>query len=261
MTDEASGTVRVERRGDILILTLSFPARRNALSLSMRAVLLEVLTEAQTDPACRVIVLTGEAPHFCAGGDITSFGGVTPAAGRVRMQKIHPLIRLMVAGTRPVIAAVEGAAIGAGLAVASACDIVVASQDAKFAIPFAQFGLVPDFGSMWTLVNRIGIGRMKKLVMSGESMTAIEAERIGLVDQLAPAGSALAEALILAEKVAKGAPLAHEMTKAVLARGAASLDDVLAAEADAQGILYGTEDYKEGYTAFLARRPPVFQGK
>ncbi|HUF99895.1 MAG TPA: enoyl-CoA hydratase-related protein [Ilumatobacter sp.] len=256
------GTVATELREDgTLLLTLSYPARRNAISMRMRGELEECFVRAQADSACRSIVLTGDGDHFCSGGDLSSFPGITSSSGRHRMQNLHRVIRLMVAGQKPVIAAVEGAAMGAGLGLAAACDVIVASETARFSAPFARFNLVPDYGAMWTLINRIGIGRTKLLVMSGRTIEGTEAERMGLVDQLAPAGEALSEALELARQVSKGAPLAHEMLKAVLARGPRSLDEVLAAEADSQGVLFGTEDFVEGYSAFFERREPKFMDR
>lgn len=260
MSDQDDGTVLAERRGAVEILTISFPARRNAISLKLREVLHARLVETQGDPSCRAIVVRGDGDHFCAGGDISSFAGVTPAGGRLRLQKLHRSIRLLAAGTKPVIAAVEGAALGAGLGLAAACDIIVASRSAKFSMPFTRFGLIPDYGAMWTLSERIGPGRTKLLVMSGRMIGAEEAERIGIVDQLAEPGSALDDALALAEEIAGGAPLANEYTKVMLARGYGSLDNLLEAEADAQGVLFGTEDFVEGYSAFLERRRPAFRG-
>ena len=260
MSDQDDGTVLAERRGAIEILTLSFPARRNAISLKLREVLHARLAETQEDSSCRAIIVRGDGDHFCAGGDISSFAGVTPAGGRLRLQKLHRSIRLMAAGTKPVIAAVEGAALGAGLGMAAACDIIVASRTAKFSMPFTRFGLIPDYGALWTLAKRIGRGRTKLLVMSGRTIGAEEAERMGLVDQLTEPGSALDHALALAEEIAGGAPLANEYTKVMLARGYGSLDELLDAEADAQGVLFGTEDFVEGYTAFIERRRPAFKG-
>jgi enoyl-CoA hydratase/carnithine racemase len=260
LSNQDDGTVLSERRGAVEILTLSYPARRNAISLNLREILYERLIATQEDPSCRAIIVRGDGDHFCAGGDMSSFDGVTPANGRLRLQKLHRSIRLMTAGCKPVIAAVEGAALGAGLGMAAACDIIVASRDAKFSMPFTRFGLIPDYGALWTIANRIGPSRTKLLVMSGRTIGAEEAERMGVVDQLAEPGSALDDALALAEEIAGGAPLANEYTKVMLARGYGSLDELLDAEADAQGVLFGTEDFVEGYTAFLERRRPVFKG-
>lgn len=258
MSDE--GTVLSARDGAVVTLTLSYPARRNAFSMAMRAVFAERLAEADADPGVRAIVVTGAGEHFCSGADVTSFGGITPPAGRARMQWLHRIIRMMVAGKKPTIAAVEGAAIGAGLGLAAACDVIVAGEGARFAMPTARFNLLPDYGGLWTLANRIGIGRTKLLVMSGRAMPAAEAERIGLVEQLVPTGTALAEAHALAREIAGRAPLAHELLKAALARGPAPLEAMLAIEADGQGVLYGADDYVEGHTSLTEKREPNFKG-
>lgn len=258
---EDKGVVRTERRGQVEIFTLSFPARRNAISMRMRAVLFDDLTRVVDDSECRAIVLTGEGDHFCAGGDINSFGGETPESGRRRMFAIHKILRLIIAGRKPVVAAVEGAAFGAGCSLAAACDIVVAAASARFSCPFNRFALAPDWGAGWTLANRMGSGRAKLLMLTGNVFDAEAAERLGLVDQIAQAGQALEVALELAESIARGAPLSNEMTKSLLARGHASLEESLAAEADAQAVLYGTEDYVEGYTAFREKRSPIFKGR
>lgn len=255
------GTVKVARDGAVTILTMSYPERRNALSLALRAVLMEAMRAAIDDPDCRAIVLTGEGPHFCSGGDITSFEGVTAASGRTRMQRLHPLVRMIVAGETPVIAAVEGAAAGAGLCIAAACDMVVAASDAKFSCTFNKIGLFPDFGAAWTLPARMGIGRAKMLMMAGRVLDAAAAERQGLVEMVVAPGASLAAAIELAQDVARTAPMSVGALKAVLARGPAPLDVVLGAEADIQGVLYATEDFQEGRAAFLEKRTPSFKGR
>jgi 2-(1,2-epoxy-1,2-dihydrophenyl)acetyl-CoA isomerase len=260
-TSAAGGTVKAERVGAVALLTLSYPERRNALSLPLRAVLLEALQAAMTDDACRAVVITGEGSHFCSGGDISSFDGVTPTSGRLRMQRVHPIVRLIVRGEKPVIAAVEGHAAGAGLCLAAACDMVVASREAKFSCTFNKIGLFPDLGGAWSLPLRMGHGRAKMLMMSGRVLSAETAERQGLVELVTDPGRALEEALALAQDVAKTAPLSNGLVKAVLSRGPASLEEVLAAEADAQGVLYGSEDFQEGRTAFLEKRSPTFHGR
>lgn len=262
MSDTPSGgTVKLEQEGPVAVLTLSYPQRRNALSLPLRASMLEKLQAATADPACRVMVVTGEGAHFCSGGDISSFEGVTPVSGRVRMQNVQRLVRLIVQGEKPVIAAVEGHAAGAGLCVAAACDVVVAARDAKFSCTFNRIGLLPDFGGAWSLPARMGVGRAKMLMMSGRVLDAEAAERQGLVELVVDPGQALAEALKLARDMANAAPLSNGCLKAVLAQGPRPLEEVLAAEADAQGVLYGSQDFQEGRQAFLQKRPPSFEGR
>ncbi|MET0181409.1 MAG: enoyl-CoA hydratase/isomerase family protein [Caulobacterales bacterium] len=256
-----TGTVIGAREGSLAILTLSYPERRNALSLALREVLFDEMQHAMADESVRVIIVTGEGGNFCSGGDISSFEGVTPASGRVRMQRIHRVVRLMINGPKPVIAAVEGHAVGAGLCVAAACDIVVAARNARLSCTFNRIGLLPDFGGMWTLPLRMGVGRAKMMMMSGRTIDGEAGERVGLVDLVSEPGAALEDAKALARDIAKGAPLSNEFVKAAMARGPASLEAMLAIEADAQGVLYGTEDLQEGRQAFLAKRPPEFKGK
>jgi len=257
----AGGTVKVGRDGPVTILTLSYPERRNALSLPLRAVLLEVLQAAMEDETCRAVVLTGEGEHFCSGGDISSFDGVTAVSGRLRMQRVHPIVRLIVRGEKPVIAAVEGAAAGAGLCVAASCDMVVAGKGAKFSCTFNMIGLLPDFGAAWALPARMGLGRAKMMMMSGRALGAEAAERAGLAELVTETGGALKAALELAHDVAKAAPLSNGFVKAVLARGPLPLEEMLGAEADAQGVLYASEDFQEGRRAFLEKRKPEFRGR
>lgn len=260
-TPADGGTVLATRHGAVTVLTLSYPARRNALSMPLREALESQLQQAMADAECRALVLTGEGGHFCSGGDISSFGGVTPASGRVRMQRVHRIVRHLVRGEKPVIAAVEGHAAGAGLCIAAACDIVVASREAKLSCTFNKIGLFPDLGGAWSLPMRIGLGRAKLLMMTGRVMDAATAAQQGLVDQLAEPGQALADALAMAQEMCAVSPLSNGMLKSVLARGPMPLEDLLAAETDAQAVLYGSEDFHEGREAFLAKRKPVFKGR
>jgi enoyl-CoA hydratase/carnithine racemase len=261
MTKTDSGTVRSESVGATRVLTLSYPERRNAFSLALRAVLRRELEVALADETCRVIILTGDGGHFCSGGDISSFDGITPASGRARMQNLHHVLRLVVRGEKPVIAAVEGHAAGAGLCLAAACDIVVASREAKFSCTFNKVGLMPDFGGLWSIPARMGLGRAKLLMMSGRVLDAPEAERQGLVEQRSAPGEALKDALALAEEIARTAPLSSALVKAMLAAGPRPLEDVLVSEADGQGVLFGSADFDEGRRAFLEKRAPTFSGQ
>ena len=246
--------------GAVTRLMLNQPERRNALSIPLRAALIERLEAAQADETCRAIIITGAGGHFCAGGDITSMADITGVAGRRRMAQVHRLVRLIVGCEKPVIAAVEGHAIGAGLSLAAICDIVVASQTAKFTCSFNRIGLVPDVGAAWSLPLRMGMGRAKFAMMTGRSLTAAEAERWGLAEMVVPAGEAEGAAMALGGELATRSPLSNGFAKALLARMPRDLDEMLRAEADAQAILYASEDLKEGRAAFLERREPEFRG-
>lgn len=257
---QQGGTVNTYRHGQVWVLELDYPERRNALSLPLRSRLESALLEALGSDDCRVIVLTGSGDHFCSGGDISSFEGVTPAKGRMRMQNVHRLVRLITKGEKPVIAAVEGHAAGAGMSLAADCDIVVASETAKFSCTFNRIGLLPDLGGLWSIPLRMGLGRAKLLMMTGRVVNAQDAQAQGLVEELCPAGKARETAIALGQEIAQYAPLSNGMIKAALARGPMPFEEFLAVETDSQGVLYGSEDFQEGRRAFMEKRKPVFRG-
>lgn len=262
-TDQVSnkGDIIVEKRDAVTILKLNYPEKRNALSMPLRMRLGQALGEALADSGCRVIVLTGVGDHFCSGGDISEFDGVTGLGGRSRMKKTHDMIRQILRSEKPIIAAVEGHAAGAGLCVAADCDIVVASTDAKFTCSFNKIGLLPDLGGLWSIPQRIGLGRAKLLMMTGRTIDAQTAQQYGLVEELCPPSTALETAVKLAAEIAQTAPLSNGFTKSALAHGPQSVDELLALESNLQGVLFGTRDVQEGRTAFLEKRKPVFKGE
>ena len=253
--------VTLTMQDGLAVVTMDYVARRNALSLPLRQKLYERLAEAMESPECRIIVLTGAGGCFCSGGDISSMQGLDGAAGRVRLQRVHRLMRLLLEGEKPVIAAVEGWAVGGGLALAAACDIVVAASDARFACSFNKIGLIPDLGAAYVLPLRMGMGRARYVMMTGDTFDTAKAAEMGLVEQVCEPGQALDQALALAARLARSAPLALGLTKAMLARMPASLDAMLKAEADTQSLLFTTRDFAEGRTAFLDKRKPDFEGR
>lgn len=256
----SKGQVNIHAHGHVRVIELDYPERRNALSVPLRDQLREVVEQAMQDPDCRVLVLTGSGEHFCSGGDISGFDGVTPVNGRARLQRVHQLIRLIVKGEKPVIAAVEGHAAGAGMCLAADCDIVVASESARFSCSFNKIGLMPDLAGLWSIPQRIGLGRAKLLMLTGRVIDAQQAQDFGLVEEVCKKGQALETAMKLAHEIALVSPLSNGMTKAVLARGPISIDDLLALECDVQSMLFGTEDFQEGRTAFMQKRKPQFTG-
>ncbi|MGE0386374.1 MAG: enoyl-CoA hydratase/isomerase family protein [Gammaproteobacteria bacterium] len=251
--------IQIERDGAVAVLTMNQPERRNAFSVALRNTLMEALTDLNGDPACRAIVLTGAGAHFSGGGDIKSFNEQTVTEGRQRLKTgSSRLMPLMIAGAKPIVAAVEGYAYGAGLALAAACDYVVAAREASFSCAFIRMGFVPDLGLMWTLPRRIGLGRARRYMMTGKPFDAVQAEAMGLVDELVPQGGALAQARTVAAELAQAPTLAIELIKAGLADG---LDDVLRHEIDYQSVLLQSEDHAEGKRAFFEKRPPKFTGR
>jgi enoyl-CoA hydratase/carnithine racemase len=249
--------VRSARDAGVLTLTLDYPARRNALAVPLREQLHDLLEAAQGDRAIGAIVLTGAGGTFCSGGDISGMDVQDHASGLERMRRTHRIIRLMVAGRLPIVAAVEGWCVGAGLSVACACDTIVAAEDAKFMAGFGKVGLIADLGLPFTLPARIGNGRARQFFLYGTQVTAPDAERIGLVDHVVPKGGALAKAQDLARFLAAQAPLPIALTKRILAEG---LERALEDERQFQTACFLSADHAEGKAAFLAKREPNFGG-
>jgi 2-(1,2-epoxy-1,2-dihydrophenyl)acetyl-CoA isomerase len=257
-TDTNSGTVDSNTAEGICVLTLNFPERRNALPIPMRVRLLSVLKAALDDPACKVIVLTGAGGNFSAGGDVNSMGGVGAIEGRSRVMFVNQIVRCIIQGPKPVIAAVEGICVAAGMSLAVACDIVVAARNAKFGCAFNKVGLMPDMGAGWVLPQRMGVGRARLLMLTGRMIDGDTALQLGLVEQISEAGKSLADALEIAREIGTRAPLANAFCKSMLGRAPLSLDAYLQAEADAQGLLFGSRDFLEGQSAFLNKRAATF---
>ena len=246
-----------ERNGATAILTLDYPERRNALAMPMRQRLVDALEAIEADRDLRAIVITGAGGTFSAGGDISGMNVTDLAAGRERFRLTHRLVRLLVKGSKPVIAAVEGWCVGAGLSIAMCCDTVVAADDARFAAGFGKIGLVADLGLLHTLPARIGQGRARQVFLYGEQIDAARAEAIGMIDRVVAPGTALQVALARAALFHAAAPLPIAMTKQYLAAG---LDAALEWERDTQSMLFLTADHAEGRAAFLGKRSPIFGG-
>ncbi|MCW3473080.1 enoyl-CoA hydratase/isomerase family protein [Limobrevibacterium gyesilva] len=246
-----------DRIGATAVITLNYPERRNALAVPMRAELVAALERIEADAGVRAVVVTGANGTFSAGGDISGMNVQDLAAGRERFRLTQRLVRLIIEGSKPFIAAVEGWAVGAGLGVALCCDTIVSSDSARFMAGFGKIGLIADFGLLHTLPRRVGEGRARQILMYAEPMDAAAAERIGLIDHVVPAGTALDAALERAAMFADAAPLPIAMTKSWLAQG---LADSLEWERNTQSALFLTADHAEGKEAFLAKRRPSFSG-
>ncbi len=245
------------RDGATAVLTLDYPERRNALAMPMRQRLVDALEAIEADRDLRAVVITGAGGTFSAGGDISGMNVADVATGRERFRLTHRLVRLLIKGSKPVIAAVEGWCVGAGLSIAMCCDTVVAADDARFAAGFGKIGLVADLGLLHTLPARIGQGRARQILLYGEQIDAARAEALGMIDHIVPPGTALQAALARAALFHAAAPLPIAMTKEHLAVG---LDAALEWERGTQSMLFLTADHAEGKAAFLGKRPPVFGG-
>ncbi|MBM3104101.1 enoyl-CoA hydratase/isomerase family protein [Pseudomonas sp. P66] len=247
-----------ETHGSVRLLRFNNPERRNALSVALRGELLLALQAAEHDSRVRSVVISGSAQVFSAGGDLSDMHVHDLSAGRARMQNNAALVLQMVRMGKPLIAAIEGWAVGAGLSVALACDSLVCGATARFAAGFGKVGLLADLGQLYTLPARIGQGRARQILLFGQVVEAQEALRIGLVDQLCEPGAALDTALALASTLEQQAPLPLAMSKTLLAEGLGLLLD---REAELQSQLFLSADHAEGKAAFLGKRAPVFRGQ
>lgn len=254
-------TIIVEKEEGIAKVTLNLPEKLNALDLVMREELKEAFWEFARSADVKAVVLTGAGRAFCAGGDITTMHNVGSPAGRDRLKNVQQLVRAMTTLEKPIIAAVNGAAIGAGFNIVLACDLILASEKAKFSESFARIGLIPDMGGFYFLPQRVGVHRAKELMMTGRIIDAQEAVAMGLVNRQVAHDQLMITAMEMARGLSRGASRALSMIKAALNRWPAGLEEVLEMEANMQAVCFETRDFKEGMKAFLEKRPPVFTGE
>ncbi|GAA4819123.1 enoyl-CoA hydratase/isomerase family protein [Sphingosinicella ginsenosidimutans] len=253
------------REGKIAILTLDRPDRRNAFTRDMRMAMISEIQTLNLDEDCRAVVLTGAGGHFSAGADISNVGKEeapwTLIKTRENMAEVHQLVRAIVASPKLFVAAVEGLAFGGGFALAAACDQVIAAKTARFGAAFCKLGLIGDMGLMWSLKERVGLARAKRIILLGNEVSGEEAGAVGLADEAVETGEALAAAVALANRFVAVAPLSVAYTKASYARGIDDIEDAFACELDYVPILNRTEDFKTAIAAFQTKTRPVFTGR
>jgi enoyl-CoA hydratase/carnithine racemase len=262
--------VLTSRDGAILIVTLNLPDKRNPISdPAVIAALERILGEADSDIGVRAVILTGAGTAFSSGGDLKAMRegrglrASLPAQTRRNYREgIQRLPLLFHALEVPVIAAVNGPAIGAGLDLACMCDVRIASETAVFAESFVKVGIVPGDGGAWLLPRIVGFSKATELALTGETIGADEALRIGLVSRVVPGGELIAAAREVAGKIAANPPHAVRMTKRLLREGqTATLANILEMSAAMQSLAHATRDNDEAMDAFLEKRPPRFTGQ
>jgi len=252
--------VLTARVGAVLTITLNRPEVFNAFNRALHAALRSALEEA-ADPAIRCVVITGAGRGFCAGQDLNEFSEIGRTLREELEETYHPNIRLIRGLAKPVIAAVNGPVAGAGLSLASACDVRVASTAAAFVPGFAGIGLVPDSGGTWFLHRLLGFARALEWMSSNRKLGADEALAWGLVSEVFPAESFELRVAEVAATWAALPTIAVAMTKQLFEHAhTASLEDQLALEAELQQAAIATADFAEGVAAFLEKRPPRFTG-
>ncbi len=256
--------VRFEREGGALVATLVNRTRRNAFTPEMRTALADAIDAAGSDATVRAIIIRGEGEHFCAGADISRIPptqDMTTIAFRERMKDTVRFIRSIASSPKPVIASIEGIAVGGGLALAMACDIVVAAESAKLSSAFAKLGLLPELGSLYTVTQRVGRNRAKRMMLLSEAFSGAQAVREGLADLEAAPGEAFAVALEMARAFEGAAPLATAATKAAFSRPIDTLEEAIQIETDLVPELSKSADFQEGLAAFREKRAPDFKGR
>jgi enoyl-CoA hydratase len=262
MTSDASSTVRLERAGAVATVTLDRPKALNALDEATLRDLARAIRELRRDDAVRAVIVAGAGRAFSAGADVSAMAAMSPADGYALSRLGHDVFGRLEALEVPVVAAVHGVALGGGLELALACDLIVAAEGARLGQPEINLGLIPGFGGTQRLVRRIGLGRARRLVYLGEQVQAAEALAMGLVDRVVPASELAAEAGSLATALATKAPRALAQAKRATA---VATDTDLATgcrfESEAFGVTFASEDRLEGLAAFQQKRPPLWKGR
>lgn len=256
--------LQFEVHDGVATLTMSRPAARNALSTSMKNEFARIVPQLAADKAIRAVILTGEGGTFCAGGDLRGMAEARPAMNietwRDRMIDVQPWMRQLVLLDKPLIAAVDGFAFGAGFSLALMADVVLATPRARFCLSFMRVGLVPDFAAMYTLPRVVGVQRAKELMLTAREVSADEALRLGIAMELVPPEGLMDRARALARSFVGASPVATALIKRDAGMALATdLHTLLSMEADHQAMCFETPYQAEAVNRFLNKQPALFQ--
>jgi 2-(1,2-epoxy-1,2-dihydrophenyl)acetyl-CoA isomerase len=261
----SAGKIDLSIAGNLAEITIERPDQLNALDVALARQLLEALTNVGRNPSIKAVLLKGSGRAFMAGGDIKSFheaGERAPEAVNRLIVPFHGIIRAIRDMRAPVIAAVQGAVAGGGVALALACDFVIASQDALFTPAYLRIATSPDGGTTWAVTRLLGARRALEWLMLGEPMNARQALELGLINRVVPLEQLNLQARALAMRIGAGPAQAQASLKRLVSRAVIStLEDQLVAEAAAFTSLSATPDFREGLAAFFERREPRFSGE
>ena len=254
--------ITVEKREKVAVLTINRPDKLNALNSKVHAEGVAALEELRKDESVRVVVITGAGEKsFVAGADISEFAGQTPVTQRNLFHE-KTFFNSIDTFPKPVIAMINGFCLGGGCELALACDIRIASENARFGQPEINLGIMPGGGGTQRLTNLVGEGRAMEIILSGDMIDAPTALNFGLVNHIYPLAELESKTMELANKIAEKAPIALQLCKeAVKFASKSNLDEGLRREVDLFAICFSTEDKTEGVSAFLEKRKPEFKGR
>lgn len=250
-----------EVRDQVATITFNNPAKRNVFDPEVRERLADAVRQVRRDLQIRALVLTGAGGHFCSGGDLRNIAGANldNTGWRNRMASVHEWLRELLTLDRPVIAAVDGAAAGAGFSLALTADFVLATPRAKFCMSFLKLGLVPDLAAFYTLPRVVGVQRAKELMLSARDVGGEEALRLGLVMELHPPQALMPRAMALANSFVGASPTAVSLIKRALSQApGTSLDALTETEVNAQALAMGTAEHRQAVQCFLDKKPLPF---
>lgn len=266
MEEQTYSTILYSKEASVVTVTLNRPDRLNTFTPEMNREIVDAFKTAEKDVSVRCIILTGAGKAFCAGEDLTNLKAIyesdqNPSLGDELKARHNPMILKIYTAGKPVIAAINGAAAGAGLSMALACDLRIASEKASFHEAFVKVGLAADSGFSYFLPRLIGMAKAKEFAYFGEGLNAAEAERLGIVNKVVPAEDLPKVSLEWASKLAQGATAAIGLTKRAFNRSfVTELPEALEYEAYLQEMASRTGDHKEGVKAFYEKRQPNFKG-